>query len=166
MFAVPVFSFIFGILGAGLDIKLGTPYIFQSLGVLVGYIIWIRMRCSAIAKGSMLYDSKTAIYVLVITWCSVFFSGAPKIGLGRGSDITETGFYTWSIVSLLIGAVAVWFHQRETKQQYEDASKPASKKLQIRCPNCNRKLKGATENMAGDIGVCPKCKTEFEIKQQ
>lgn len=36
----------------------------------------------------------------------------------------------------------------------------------IRCPNCNRKLKGATEDMVGDIGVCPKCKTEFEIKRK
>jgi len=39
-------------------------------------------------------------------------------------------------------------------------------KLTIRCPKCNRKLKGATEDMVGDIGVCSKCKTEFEIKRK
>ncbi len=37
--------------------------------------------------------------------------------------------------------------------------------LQVRCPNCNRKLEGATERMVGDMGVCPKCKTEFEIRR-
>jgi len=35
--------------------------------------------------------------------------------------------------------------------------------IRIKCPNCNRKLRGATEDMVGETGVCPKCKTEFEI---
>ncbi len=39
-------------------------------------------------------------------------------------------------------------------------------KFAVRCPNCSRKLKGATEKMIGDTGICPKCKTEFEIKRQ
>lgn len=38
-------------------------------------------------------------------------------------------------------------------------------KLSIRCPNCNRKLKGATEDMVGETGVCTKCKTEFKIER-
>ena len=38
-----------------------------------------------------------------------------------------------------------------------------SGKLKIRCPACGRSLKGATIDMVGDIAVCPKCRTEFEI---
>ena len=42
---------------------------------------------------------------------------------------------------------------------------PKVRKLGLRCPNCNKKLKGATSEMVGDIGVCPRCGTEFEIKE-
>ncbi len=37
-------------------------------------------------------------------------------------------------------------------------------KLKVKCPYCRRSLKGATEAMIGDIGVCPKCKSEFIIE--
>ena len=33
-----------------------------------------------------------------------------------------------------------------------------------RCPSCNAKLTGVTKEMAGDIGVCPKCQAEFTIE--
>jgi hypothetical protein len=36
--------------------------------------------------------------------------------------------------------------------------------LKIKCPGCNRTLKGVTTKMVGDIGVCNKCKTEFTIQ--
>ena len=36
--------------------------------------------------------------------------------------------------------------------------------LVIHCPQCGRSLKGATKDMIGGIGVCPKCKAEFTIK--
>jgi hypothetical protein len=38
------------------------------------------------------------------------------------------------------------------------------KVLKIKCPNCNRPLKGVTTKMVGDTGVCNKCKTEFTIQ--
>lgn len=38
-------------------------------------------------------------------------------------------------------------------------------KLVINCPKCDRLLKGATREMIGDTGVCPKCKSEFVIEQ-
>lgn len=47
----------------------------------------------------------------------------------------------------------------------DDESKRNSK-LKVKCPGCSRSLKGATEAMIGDIAVCPKCKAEFEIKQE
>lgn len=44
--------------------------------------------------------------------------------------------------------------------------KDDSNKLQVNCPKCGRLLKGATREMIGDIGVCPKCKVEFVIEQE
>lgn len=41
-----------------------------------------------------------------------------------------------------------------------------SKKLKISCPQCGHSLKGATEDMIGDTGVCLKCKAEFVIEQK
>jgi hypothetical protein len=37
-------------------------------------------------------------------------------------------------------------------------------KIKVRCPECKKSLKGATDEMIGDIGVCPKCKVEFVIE--
>lgn len=36
--------------------------------------------------------------------------------------------------------------------------------LHIDCPQCGRSLKGATGEMIGDTGVCPKCKAEFILR--
>jgi len=35
--------------------------------------------------------------------------------------------------------------------------------IKVLCPSCGRSLRGATKEMVGDVGICPKCKTEFEI---
>jgi len=37
--------------------------------------------------------------------------------------------------------------------------------LHIDCPQCGRLLKGATREMIGDTGVCPKCKAEFTLRE-
>ncbi len=41
-----------------------------------------------------------------------------------------------------------------------------SRKLRINCPQCGRSLTGATQDMIGDTGVCPKCKAEFTIQKE
>ena len=46
------------------------------------------------------------------------------------------------------------------------AMRKKGNKLQINCPECGPSLKGATREMIGDTGVCPKCKAEFVIKQE
>ncbi len=51
----------------------------------------------------------------------------------------------------------------ETGTPFEEQK---SRKLKLACPQCGRSLKGVTEAMIGDIGVCPKCKAEFTIKQK
>lgn len=39
-----------------------------------------------------------------------------------------------------------------------------SKKLRLACPECGHPLYGATYEMIGDTGVCPKCKADFVIE--
>ncbi len=41
-----------------------------------------------------------------------------------------------------------------------------SKKICLDCPQCGHLLKGAIQEMTGDTGVCPKCKSEFVIEQK
>ena len=50
-------------------------------------------------------------------------------------------------------------------EQDEDLEKK-SVKLKVNCPRCGRSLRGATQEMIGDTGVCPKCKAEFGIEQE
>lgn len=40
------------------------------------------------------------------------------------------------------------------------------RKMRLDCPQCGRQLKGASTDMVGDVGVCPKCKAEFVIEQK
>jgi len=37
------------------------------------------------------------------------------------------------------------------------------RKLKVRCLKCGKGLVGATEDMVGDVGVCPNCREEFTI---
>jgi len=57
-----------------------------------------------------------------------------------------------------------------SKLQYKLLKKEIQKgkkvEIRVNCPQCGRSLKGATQEMIGDIGVCPKCKSEFTIEQK
>ena len=52
------------------------------------------------------------------------------------------------------------------EESAEQETKLKSNKIKINCPECGCSLKGATQEMIGDIGVCPKCKSEFTIEQK
>ena len=47
-----------------------------------------------------------------------------------------------------------------------DIEEEKDKKIKVDCPQCGRKLKGATREMIDDVGVCRKCKAEFVIRQE
>jgi hypothetical protein len=73
----------------------------------------------------------------------------------------------------VLGVFAVliaWLFERygitgEEKPKKDNEGKKGNK-LKVNCPKCSRRLKGATQEMIGDIGVCPKCKAEFVIEQK
>lgn len=52
---------------------------------------------------------------------------------------------------------------RKAKSDDEQDHELKSNKLKVVCPECGRLLKGATQEMIGDTGICPKCKAEFVI---
>ena len=58
--------------------------------------------------------------------------------------------------------------RRLSKLQYKLLKKKnqGKVKIKINCPQCGRSLKGATQDMIRDIGVCPNCKSEFTIEQK
>jgi hypothetical protein len=131
------------------------------------------------------YRVSRAIIVVGLIELSVFILLESKNRLGRC-------MWGWSITTFLIllilayfagalkphtnfgyaigGLIACWmlglwvYHSIVCEQQY--GRQPGDKELLIKCPNCHQRLEGAKENMVGDTGVCPKCKTEFEIKSQ
>jgi len=50
----------------------------------------------------------------------------------------------------------------DIKDQEADVGEKAAR-LRVTCPKCGRSLRGATQEMIGETGVCPKCKAEFVI---
>ena len=84
-----------------------------------------------------------------------------------------------SVSVFIFLSIETWFQYRQEKkmQMERDRAKgklsdkkalkaPKVYKLKMRCPNCNTRLKGAKSNMIGEIGVCQKCKAEFQIQEK
>lgn len=77
------------------------------------------------------------------------------------SGVFAPSWYAGRLVSLAIWLV--YLSQERVRRAFNDES---SDNLRVNCPQCRRLLKGATKNMIGDTGVCPKCKAEFTIVQE
>ena len=70
-------------------------------------------------------------------------------------------------LALLVLGIMLWCANKKVicKECNHKFITPDAISLKAECPKCHRKLKGATQDMVGEIGVCPKCKAEFEIKK-
>lgn len=106
----PLLAIIFGIFGAVIDELLKTPFVFQCLGVTTGFVIWIKERVSLIANNKKGFGTGSALWILIITWCTTFCSGAPAIGLQTANEISGSRALVWTILSLIIGVVVIHFH--------------------------------------------------------
>ena len=89
------------------------------------------------------------------------------------------GFKWWVLLPVIVSFCDFWYFQPGigfivlvimavcgTKTAEKEDSTSKNSKMKVSCPQCGRSLKGATREMVGDRGVCPKCKNEFEIKQE
>ncbi|MCK4752940.1 MAG: hypothetical protein KAS75_05795 [Planctomycetes bacterium] len=88
------------------------------------------------------------------------------------SFFCNTGAFGGGIIGALIGSMIYKFGKRLGKiKRFKRIAAVLtkeihlSKKLHVNCPECGRPLKGATREMIGDTGVCPKCRAEFIIEQ-
>ncbi|MFC1636346.1 hypothetical protein ACFL5Z_16065 [Planctomycetota bacterium] len=72
-------------------------------------------------------------------------------------------FYTFGKIA---GGCVIWFGLAWGIWGFFCLLAPPNLNLvKVNCPQCGRSLRGATREMIGDTGVCPKCKAEFLIKQ-
>lgn len=91
------------------------------------------------------------LFIAVITW----FRGFKWwVLLPVGFSFIFSNFAGLGLWALIIMAVC------------GTGGKEKGKTIIVDCPKCGRWLKGATREMIGDTGVCPKCKAEFVIKQE
>ena len=109
-------------------------------------------------------SQKTKMRTPVVATIFIILSGMALIDIvvRRTLDSGIVGFLLFLILGILL-----WYGNAKaicTECNHRFVISDDSK-LSIRCPNCNRKLKGATEDIIGETGVCPKCKTEFKIER-
>jgi hypothetical protein len=73
----------------------------------------------------------------------------------------------WASIVFFIPSLCLWIGNKKVfckSCKHYFCIKTNNKEIYMCCPKCKRNLDGVTENMIGDTGVCPKCKTEFELK--
>ena len=68
----------------------------------------------------------------------------------------------WAVYGIVCAICASIYPSSKRCAATSDGARP----LKVNCPKCGRRLRGATTKMLGDVGVCPKCKTEFPITEQ
>lgn len=92
------------------------------------------------------------------------------------TDFTDIpfSFTSFYLVSLVVTALAFVIKMGILSIGYvtlcpideQDADfEEKNKKLKVNCPKCGYSLKGATQVMIGDVGICAKCRAEFVIGQ-
>jgi len=99
----------------------------------------------------------------IVTLCLIII-GLLVVGSVRASELSISLAIVWVI--LLIRATIATFKYHKGDRHCGGQGTSAEEKqnrLKVVCPSCSRVLRGATREMVGDIGVCPKCRTEFTI---
>lgn len=97
----------------------------------------------------------------------LWIAAIPIIGQFAGRLHVAIQFGAWDIfLSRTVRALPFYFFIVIIAGILIYVFKDKKPKLIINCPQCSRSLKGATQEMIGDTGVCPKCKSEFVIEQK
>lgn len=114
-----------------------------------------------------------ACWILLTLECVVLFLQLAQLGKGLPGALAALIVIIIRYIPAFVLIPFLWIGLRGVATQFPedkgvnvDAIQQKPKYLKISCPQCGRLLKGATQAMIGDIGVCPKCKTEFVIEQK
>jgi len=121
------------------------------IGIL-GIIVGLSIYAFSDAFFMLITQPKKVVWKLTKTIGVFLFA----MGLAAGTIYVTGGkgektIITVAAFSALAPISAIW------KQQ---------KTVSIECPQCGKKLYGATEEMIGEVGVCKKCEAEFTIRQE
>jgi hypothetical protein len=104
--------------------------------------------------------SKPGAIVICIIWFLIWSVHIFALRVSSGEEPRLSGGYFFMIlISYYILSNGYVKRTKKTKNRDNNL------RLTIHCPQCGRSLKGATKDMIGDIGVCPKCKAEFMIEE-
>jgi hypothetical protein len=97
----------------------------------------------------------------------LWIAGIPIVGKLAGGLQVAVRFGSWDIFHRRTAeALPVYLFLVVVAAILVYVFKDKKSKLAANCPRCGCSLKGATPEMIGDKGVCPKCKTEFVIEQR
>ena len=113
------------------------------------------MKCQCPSCGNLKIRMRIPIVATIVLALSVFLF------------ITANAEIQWVSLLFFIPGILLWLGNKRVfcnECGHNFFIKTKNEELYICCPKCKRNLEGVTENMIGDIGVCPKCKTEFEIE--
>jgi hypothetical protein len=103
--------------------------------------------------------SKLGAIVICVIWFLIWSCLIFSLRSASGEDPRLSG---GSFIMILLSyyILSKGYFKRTMKTTNEDNNLV----LVIHCPQCGRSLKGATKEMIGDTGICPKCKAEFTIE--
>jgi hypothetical protein len=99
-------------------------------------------------------------HTVLLRYLPTYTTHTDSMSIWRILNITE-------IALLLVGLTAsAWCRVRAWRLQRALDIKlpPKPHSIRVNCPNCSRRLFGATSDMVGDLAICKSCKTEFEIR--
>jgi hypothetical protein len=113
MIRVPVYSLALGALGFLIGLVIGYEALGMFLGgagSLIGYVVWLRGRLSAIRRNGKAFHLGSVLNVIVCTTIAVGVGIALVIG-----NLVDNPFVFW-LVMLLINALALWLHWKSALQ--------------------------------------------------
>jgi len=91
-----------------------------------------------------------------------------KRATGYSIDFLRLGIQIFAVA--LVGSALIYTLRtskvKKSKSMMPVADIVSQKKISINCPRCGCSLKGVTQEMIGDTGICTKCKEEFIIEQK
>lgn len=120
MIRIPLLSIVFGLVGWLIDRAVTGQFVFSSLGALLGYVVWVRSRCTGLARGEGRFHIGSPIIIVIATlFVSSFvvnLTFQPLAVFDTPTATTENARISLSlVVAFIASAVAIYLHWRSAK---------------------------------------------------